>query len=790
MSLIGTKIQRITITGVLGEGGMGEVYVGHDAKLDREVALKRIRGEQALDPEYKARFLREARILSQLRHPGICSIYDFIEHEGDEFLVLELVKGSTLTDVIAKGGHLRQRMRIAESIVEVLQAAHAEGIVHRDLKPDNVMISDDGVVKVLDFGVARVVDGEEGLRREKKPRRATPGTDQLRLDQAKTQAGMVVGTLRYMSPEQARGEAVTTASDMYSFGLILEELFAPAAPTRPAAAASADEPDADSEDTVLLQDDRVPVVPVHRRPEPTLVGAARGDRPTVAGIDKDLARIIERLKAFAPAARPTAVETADRLRWVAERPKRRLRNALIAAAVLAAVGSGVLYTIGLGRERRAAIDARNQAEDLVSFMLEDLSDGLEPIGRLELLDQVADQALAYYEAVPAEDLVGDTLFRRGLAFWRVAEVQRYQNDLPAALTAMERALAIHRALVEEDPENPRWRDQLASDHRNLARIHLQRGEMDAAETALDRAIELHRALVEADSGEAEWQLGLASDHRVRGDLFRDRRDADEALAAYGESKAIHERLVTLASSRGAAEDPELLGRLAQDHADIGYIHYATRELPAALESFEQARALTRRALAEDPTNAYSRNTLVNVVSLIGKVHQDQGDLDRALESFEQALELHTRLAGEDPTDVRWQGAMAWDWGSLGEVHALRGDSAAARAARAQAQGILRQLVENDPTNSEWRSELSWESFQLGRLAAESGDREAARAAWTEAAAAVERIGVEARPDAQAIRVMALLELGRYDEARPLVETLRAQGWDEPDFLEAVERAGL
>ena len=152
--LLGQRIGHIRVVDFLARGGMGAVYVGFDEKLERRVALKAVH-EGRLDEEARARFLREARVLSQLNDPHICQIYGYLDGAERDFLVLELIEGRSLKDVIAERPDRPTCMRIAQEIVGVLAATHAQGIIHRDLKPSNVMVTSKGAIKVLDFGLAR-----------------------------------------------------------------------------------------------------------------------------------------------------------------------------------------------------------------------------------------------------------------------------------------------------------------------------------------------------------------------------------------------------------------------------------------------------------------------------------------------------------------------------------------------------------------------------------------------------------------------------------------------------------
>ena len=214
----GTRLGPYEITAQIGVGGMGEVYRATDTKLKRDVAVKVLPSALAADPERLARFQREAEVLASLNHPNIAAIYGLEEADRTKALVMELVEGPTLADRIAQGAiPVDEALPMAKQIAEALEAAHEQGIIHRDLKPANIKLRPDGVVKVLDFGLAKALEPTGAMSPEmsQAPTITTP---------AMTQAGMILGTAAYMSPEQAKGKTVDKRSDVWAFGAVLYEM--------------------------------------------------------------------------------------------------------------------------------------------------------------------------------------------------------------------------------------------------------------------------------------------------------------------------------------------------------------------------------------------------------------------------------------------------------------------------------------------------------------------------------------------------------------------------------------
>jgi len=225
----GTRLGKFEIRGLLGKGGMGEVYRATDTSLKRDVALKLLPENYARDPERLGRFRREAELLAALNHPNIAAIYG-VDHEGDRhYLVMELVEGETLADrlhlsrareqAVPFGGPsavpLDEALEITKQITAALDHAHEKTIIHRDLKPANVKVTPEGMVKVLDFGLAKAFAAT--------PESGDPG-DSPTLSAMPTLPGVILGTAAYMSPEQARGKKADRRSDIWALGCVLYEL--------------------------------------------------------------------------------------------------------------------------------------------------------------------------------------------------------------------------------------------------------------------------------------------------------------------------------------------------------------------------------------------------------------------------------------------------------------------------------------------------------------------------------------------------------------------------------------
>src|SRR5271167_4953516 len=219
----GTRLGPYEIVSPLGAGGMGEVYRAKDTRLQRQVAVKILLSSLTASPALRARFEREAKIISGLQHPNICVLYDIGKHDGMDYLVMEYLEGQTLAERLAKGPlKLDETLKIAIEIADALDKAHKQGIVHRDLKPGNVMLTKSGA-KLMDFGLAKpapMAAPDSDSNSETQTRVLPNELASTRI----TQVGTIVGTIHYMSPEQVSGKALDTRSDIFAFGAMLYEM--------------------------------------------------------------------------------------------------------------------------------------------------------------------------------------------------------------------------------------------------------------------------------------------------------------------------------------------------------------------------------------------------------------------------------------------------------------------------------------------------------------------------------------------------------------------------------------
>jgi eukaryotic-like serine/threonine-protein kinase len=354
----GSRLGPYEVIEPIGAGGMGEVYRARDVRLGREVAVKVLPSDVSRDPERLIRFEREARSASALNHPNIVTILDFTSADGEAWLVMELVRGKSLRDVLSGGAlPLKRLLPIAAGIADGLAAAHAAGIVHRDLKPENIMTADGGAAKILDFGLVKQM----------------PGTDPNAPTEVNvTRAGTIVGTVSYMSPEQARGEEVDFRTDQFSLGLILHEAVTGIHPFRRGTVM----------DTLaaVLNDEHQPL---HGLPEPFvwIVERCLAKNPADRyGSTRDLAHDLERLRHSSGIAMGVSRTSSPARRPLA-------KWALLVAALAAVAALGLLAMLAPWKRSSTGISEPIQAAlptpEIAEVILEEVGQtvALSPDGR-------------------------------------------------------------------------------------------------------------------------------------------------------------------------------------------------------------------------------------------------------------------------------------------------------------------------------------------------------------------------------------------------------------------------
>lgn len=615
-SKIGARVGSIRLTAALGHGGMGEVYEGFDETLHRSVAVKSIRGERAFSETSRARFLHEARILSSLHHPNLCLVHDYIESDGEAYLIMELIEGVTLSRAVEEGLSWRQKLDIAISVADVLMAAHARGIIHRDLKPDNLMLTRTGQAKVLDFGLARseglgplppekVNSARDGSQRPVvEPIDTFAPTANLVVDAQRTRAGAIIGTPSYMSPEQARGEEVSPASDMYSFGLVLQHVFMEAPPH-----------ESGLSDLELVE------------------RAGRGESLPVTGITTELGSLIQQLKSYAPHDRPTAARTLARLRRLRERPVRRRRIGAIFLLILVALLAGTKYTVDLRGERERAVLAReeaeaardqaraaqNQAETVSDFLVgllesagPDQAQGRDVTVR-EILDRTATELPERDDLEPADKVRFLTL---------TGSVYINLGSIDAARKVLEVAVELAEA------ESGIGAREHAQSLLSLGRSEEAQGDYVMARGHYERAAQVIASKMPAnEQAYASALTSLANVRYIEGDLAGAMADYEEAIDLIREVKGSDHPQTAM-----------LLGNLANLTEDQG-------DCDRAIELNLEALGIFEAALG--PEHTYVATVLNNV----GNCYETVGRLDEAHAAHLRALTIREKVLGPENQDT-------------------------------------------------------------------------------------------------------------------------------------------
>jgi tetratricopeptide (TPR) repeat protein/tRNA A-37 threonylcarbamoyl transferase component Bud32 len=760
---------RYAVLDEIARGGMGRIYAARDRKLGRTIAIKEL---LVSDPALHARFAREAQITARLQHPNIVNLLETgAWPTGEPFYVMKLVAGTSLDQAIATRPTLTDRLGLLPNITAVADAlayAHGKRIIHRDLKPANVLVGEFGETVVIDWGLAKDLTDTTAVSDAPVMRR--PSWRDL---EGATEVGSVLGTPAYMPAEQAYGEAVDARADVYALGALLYHVLAGAPPYAGKSAAA-----------ILDQ--------VTAGPPPSL--AAR-----VPGVPADLVAITEKAMAFAAADRyPTAKQLADDLkkfqtgqlvgahdytaRQLVARWVRRHRTAVavggVAVVALAAVGALAIHNVvqeqaRTEQQRTLADRNRGDAEGLMSFMLGDLGAKLQPLGRLDLLADVARKAVAYYDG--RRDLSDDELGRLAVARRSLGDVLRLEtaSDLTAALQQYRASLELATGLAARAPGDIQRQRDLADGHDRVGDVLFAQGNAAAALDEYRAAATVRAALPARD----DVQRDLVAGHQRIGAVVFARGDVAAALAEYRAALALaeplaaklpamqvdvaacHERIALAIAQQGdpAAALVELRAALAVDdalaakapgdadrqrdlatvHTEVGNVLLAQRDAGGALPEYRAALALSEALAANDPTNAMRQRAVSVGHNKLGNVLYKQGDLRGALREYRADLEIAESLAARDPTSADRQADVSVSHNKVGNVLLANSDFAGALAEYRASVAITDALVAKDPSNADRRRALSVGRNKTGDALAASGDTAGALVEYRAAQAIIE-----------------------------------------------------
>ena len=654
------RIGPFRLAGSIGAGGMGVVYRAErvEGGFDQQVAIKII--DLALhDPEALSRFAVERQILASLNHPNIVQFIDGGQTpEGQAFIVMELIDGVRVTNYCRERTlPLDDRLRLIEQICGAVQYAHQHGVVHRDLKPGNILVSADGAVKVLDFGVAKLI--------------ASSG------DAEATRTGMLRPlTPDYASPEQLRGLPVTTASDIYALGVLTYEVVTGRKPY---------ETSRETLDRIL----EIVTITEPPRPSQALAREPTGTPYDGTRVRGDLDAIILKAMHKDPARRyASAQELATDLAryrgsepviarepslgYVIRKAARRHRAAATAAAVsvvavLAALGVSIWQTQRVAAERDRAKARFDDARQIANALIFKVHDGIVPLpGSTPVRKMIVDEALTYLERLSQDPSVDDALrLELAAAYRRIGDVQGLPGtanlgDRAGARTSLERAAALLDPLVRATPPSQEATRLLISVEFELAATMAALGDGEAAvrvtKTAAARAEALVKNGANDDAtrsllGRSYFELARASPHAERLPHWQRAADVFEGLLKEQPADPVRQRSVALTAK------------------SMGAYFENVSEFEKARAYYLRAQEIDEQRLAARPL---ARDALFDVAIDVGNVANVDSRLGRAKEAgegFERSLALRQKLAAQDPQDVQARDRVAFMHGRLARLYA-------------------------------------------------------------------------------------------------------------------------
>jgi serine/threonine-protein kinase len=776
-----------TLARVHAQGGIGVVWAARDPELDREIALKELRPEQAGKPAVLARFLEEARITGKLEHPGIVPVYQLARRteEQSTFYTMRLVRGPTLNDAIrayhqkreaGRAGplDLRELLGAFVGVCNAVAYAHSRGVIHRDLKGQNVVLGDFGEVMVLDWGLAKVVGGPDG-----EPHLAPLAADTA-AGAGQTVQGQVLGTPAYMAPEQAQGrlDLLDRRTDVYGLGAILYEILTGQAPFT----------GTDTQEVLRRVIDEPPVPPRQRvaSTPPALQAVclkALAKRPESRyGTARELAQEVQRWLADEPVtAYPEPWATRAR-RWLG---KHRALTASVASAVLVvAAGLAVataMLTAANERERQSRARAEENfklARDAVDRYFTKVSgdNRLKARGLEKLRRDLLQEAKDFYERFTEEQGDDPVLqAERAGTHWRLGRISVEIGEDKEAARQYEQALAIMDRLTREQPDNPDYQQKRATTLHDLAILCYRTGQADRAREAFEQSVAIQDRLVSDHPDSESYRQRLSRALTDLGVFYASTNQLAKAEAAYLRALPLQEEL-----SKAHPKDPESRMLVGTTLYNLGRLYRDNGRPAESLDHLEKALGQREKLVQDHPEVPLYRQRQAQALIEVGMTYAKGGQPQRGAKAYERAITLLDQLVREHPDVPEYKDGQARALGDLGLLHSHAGHKDQAQLHYERALAIYGQLADAHPDIHEFRRGVAIGFLNLGDLFRETGGLELAEDRYGKALAVLDVL-VQKNPqirEYQGFRINARLGIagvhacfGRHARATAEAEAL-------------------
>ena len=681
----GKRVGSYEILGQIAEGGMGAVYraVRADGQYKQTVALKIVHVELAGEAT-AARFRNERQILANLDHPNIAKILDGgTTAEGLPYFAMEFIDGLPITAYCDQHKlTVDARLQIFRTVCSAVHCAHQHLVIHRDIKPSNVLVTSDGVPKLLDFGIAKILDPN-----------ILPENPTL------TVAGASMMTPEYASPEQLRGLPLTTATDVYSLGLVLYQLLAGRRPYRFASKMPHDvaravlESDPEKPSTATLRDEPAEL-PTSATVTPQLISDLRSDSLVKLHrrLSGDLDNIVLKALRKEPSARySSADQLSDDLRRHLEGlpvlarksslpyrcrkyVQRHKVGVAAAALVFLSLLTGLFLTLREARIARAnqlrAEKRFNDVRALANSLMFEVHDSIRNLaGATPARKLLVSKALQYLDSL-SKEASGDPSLQNELAeaYEKVGDVQGYPDtanlgDTEGALSSYRKALAIRESFAAKS-NTPDDQENLAGDYERLGRTLEVRGDYKVALDFIRKDFVIRKALADANPNLKSLEL-LAGSHFLMASCYNRLGDSNSALEDYRESAAIREKI--------ASESPVVQTRLAGTYGFMAPILWRMGNHAEATLVQRKAQDIMKKLSDSEPGNATYREFLDEAHYWTGLYQADSGDLSQALLNYRTALAGFQQLSAADPKEVRTKEYVALCYKSIGKALVIKGE---------------------------------------------------------------------------------------------------------------------